>query len=151
MLAIGLTVLVAQLVAIVAIVVNGVTGLVTSLFQAALLVTPAIVMSMAQGILFISIVLLGDLWFGLAGIIWALTRTEVLVVLAGVGMWLASRGRIDRGPAAGSDERAEAALEQATVRRGARPGGAGAAGGASAPQGRVPLRATPLRSRASSA
>lgn len=66
MLAIGLTVLVAQLVATV---VNGFTGLVTSLFQAALLVTPAIVMSMAQGILFISIVLLGDLWFGLAGII----------------------------------------------------------------------------------
>ncbi|PYY33291.1 hypothetical protein DEJ16_13930 [Curtobacterium sp. MCJR17_055] len=65
-LAIGLTVLVAQLVATV---VNGFTGLVTSLFQAALLVTPAIVMSMAQGILFISIVLLGDLWFGLAGII----------------------------------------------------------------------------------
>ncbi|PZE90065.1 hypothetical protein DEI95_12485 [Curtobacterium sp. MCBD17_008] len=150
-LAIGLTVLVAQLVATV---VNGFTGLVTSLFQAALLVTPAIVMSMAQGILFISIVLLGDLWFGLAGIIWALTLTEalvVLVVLAGVGIWLASRGRINRGLAAGSEERAEAALEQATVRRGARPGGAGAAGGASAPQGRVPLPATPLRSRASSA
>ncbi|WP_110911032.1 hypothetical protein [Curtobacterium sp. MCPF17_046] len=146
--AIGLTVLVAQLVATV---VNGFTGLFTSLFQAAGLVTPAIALSMAQGILFVPIVLLGDLWFGLAGIMWALTRTEVLVFLAGVGIWLASRGRIDRGLAAGSEERAEAALEQATVRRGARPGGAGAAGGASAPQGRVPLRATPLRSRASSA
>ncbi|KQS06126.1 MATE family efflux transporter [Curtobacterium sp. Leaf183] len=111
-LAIGLTILVAQLVATV---VNGFTGLFTSLFQAAGLVTPAIAMSMAQGILFIPIVLLGNLWFGLAGIIWALTITEVLVFLAGVVVWLASRGRIDRGLAAGSAERAEAVLEQATV------------------------------------
>ncbi|WIB60468.1 MATE family efflux transporter [Curtobacterium sp. MCLR17_007] len=111
-LAIGLTILVAQLVATV---VNGFTGLFTSLFQAAGLVTPAIAMSMAQGILFIPIVLLGNLWFGLAGIIWALTITEVLVFLAGVVIWLASRGRIDRGLAAGSAERAEAVLEQAAA------------------------------------
>ena len=111
-LAIGLTILVAQLVATV---VNGFTGLFTSLFQAAGLVTPAIAMSMAQGILFIPIVLLGNLWFGLAGIIWALTITEVLVFLAGVVIWLASRGRIDRGLAAGNTERAEAVLEQAAA------------------------------------
>jgi Na+-driven multidrug efflux pump len=109
-LAIGLTILVAQLVATV---VNGFTGLFTSLFQAAGLATPAIAMSLAQGVLFIPIVLLGNLWFGLAGIIWALTITEVLVFLAGVVIWLAARGRIDRGLDAGSAERAEAVLEQA--------------------------------------
>ncbi|OII11078.1 MATE family efflux transporter [Curtobacterium sp. MCBA15_009] len=109
-LAIGLTILVAQLVATV---VNGFTGLFTSLFQAAGLVTPAIAMSLAQGVLFIPIVLLGNLWFGLAGIIWALTVTEVLVFLAGLVIWTASRRRIDEGLAAGSPERAEATLEAA--------------------------------------
>ncbi|MFJ3379680.1 MATE family efflux transporter [Curtobacterium sp. NPDC090217] len=111
-LAIGLTILVAQLVATI---VNGFTGLFTSLFQAAGLATPAIAMSMAQGILFIPIVLLGNLWFGLAGIIWALTITEILVFLAGIVIWLASRGRIDRGLAEGSAERAEAVLEEAAA------------------------------------
>ena len=109
-LAIGLTILVAQLVATV---VNGFTGLFTSLFQAAGLATPAIAMSLAQGVLFIPIVLLGNLWFGLAGIIWALTVTEVLVFVAGVVVWLAARGRIDRGMDAGSAERAEAVLAEA--------------------------------------
>ena len=37
-------------------------------------------MSMTQGVLFIPIVILGNLWFGLAGIIWALTVTEGLVL-----------------------------------------------------------------------
>ncbi|WP_144764838.1 MATE family efflux transporter [Curtobacterium sp. 9128] len=111
-LAIGLTILVAQLVATI---VNGFTGLFTSLFQAAGLVTPAIAMSLAQGVLFIPIVLLGNLWFGLAGIIWALTVTEILVFLAGLVIWLVSRGRIDRGLAEGSAERAEAMLEQAAA------------------------------------
>ncbi|WP_066514582.1 MATE family efflux transporter [Curtobacterium ammoniigenes] len=105
-LAIGLTILVAQLVATI---VNGFTGLFTSLFQAAGLATPAIAMSMAQGILFIPIVLLGNLWFGLAGIIWALTITEIMVFLAGLVIWLASRSRIHRGLAAGSEEHAQAA------------------------------------------
>jgi hypothetical protein len=70
-------------------------------------------MSVTQGILFIPVVLLGNLWFGLGGIIWALTVTEVAVLVAGLGMWLASRRSIDRGLAEGSPERAEQALEQA--------------------------------------
>jgi Na+-driven multidrug efflux pump len=74
---------------------------------------PSIVLSMSQGILFIPIVLLGNLWFGLGGIIWSLTVSEVLVFLIGIGMWLATRKSIDRGLAEGSPERAEAALEGA--------------------------------------
>ena len=70
-------------------------------------------LSMAQGILFIPLVLLGNLWIGLAGIIWALTVTEAIVFLAGVAMWLASRRAIGRGLAEGSPERAEEALDQA--------------------------------------
>jgi Na+-driven multidrug efflux pump len=108
-LATGLTILTAQLVAMV---VNGFTGLLTSLFQATGRAVPAMVMSVAQGVLFIPIVLLGNLWFGLAGIIWALTVTECLVLVVGVGIWLGSRMAIDRGLADGSSERAADVLEQ---------------------------------------
>lgn len=109
-LAIGVTILTAQLVATI---VNGFTGLFTSLFQATGRSVPAIVMSVSQGVLFIPIVLVGNLWFGLAGIIWALTATEILVFLIGVVLWLGSRIAIDRGLAEGSPERAEAVLEEA--------------------------------------
>jgi Na+-driven multidrug efflux pump len=98
---------------LVAMIVNGFRALITSLFQATGRSAPAIVMSMAQGVLFIPIVLLGNLWFGLAGIIWALTVTEGIVFLVGVALWLASRRAIDRGLAEGSPERAEDALEPA--------------------------------------
>ena len=108
-LAIGVVVLTAQLVAAVA---NGFTGLITSLFQATGKAVPSIVLSMSQGILFIPIVILGNLWFGLDGIIWSLTVSEVIVVLIGIGMWLASRRGINRGLAEGSAERAEQMLEQ---------------------------------------
>ena len=108
-LAIGVIVLTAQLVAMVA---NGFTGLITSLFQATGRARPAIVMSMAQGILFVPIVIIGNLWFGLAGIIWALTVPEVIVLLVGIVIWLASRRSIDRDLSEGSPERAEAAMEQ---------------------------------------
>ncbi len=106
-LAIGVTILTAQLVAAV---VNGFTGLFTSLFQATGMIAPAMVLSMAQGVLFIPIVLLGDAWFGLAGIVWALTVTELLVFVAALVLWAVSRGRIARGLAEGSAERAEEAL-----------------------------------------
>ena len=108
-LSIGVVVLTAQLTAMIA---NGFTGLLTSLFQATGRALAATVMSMTQGILFIPIVLLGNLWFGLDGIIWALTVTECAVLLAGVVMVLASRPAIDRGLAEGSPERAEDVLEQ---------------------------------------
>jgi multidrug efflux pump len=111
-LAIGVTILTAQLVAMI---VNGFTGLIASLFQATGPSVPAIVMSVAQGVLFIPIVLLGNLWFGLAGIIWALTVTEGIVFLIGVVIWLASRRAIDRGLAEGSPERADEVLEQAAA------------------------------------
>jgi len=109
-LGIGVTILTAQLVAMIA---NGFTGLITSLFQATGRALPSIVLSMAQGVLFIPIVVLGNLWFGLDGIVWALTVTEVLVFAVGGGMWLASRRSIARGLADGSEERAAEVLAQA--------------------------------------
>ena len=56
--------------------------------------------------------LLGDLWFGLTGVIWALTTTECAVCVVGVVLWAGSRSAIAAGLAEGSPERAEAALEQ---------------------------------------
>jgi len=111
-LAIGATILTAQLVAMIA---NGFAGLITSFFQATGRASAAIVMSLAQGVLFIPIVILGNLWFGLAGIIWALTLTEGIVLVVGIVMWFASRRAIERGLAEGTPERAEEALEPAAA------------------------------------
>ena len=111
-LAIGVTILTAQLVAMIA---NGFTGLITSLFQATGRALASTVMSVTQGILFIPVVILGNLWFGLAGIIWALTATECTVLVIGVAIWLASRRAIVRGLAEGSPQRAEEVLEQAVA------------------------------------
>ena len=109
-LAIGLTIITAQLVAMIA---NGFAGLITTLFQATGRAAAATVMSVTQGVLFIPIVILGNLWFGLPGIIWALTVTEGITFVVGLAMWLTSRGAIDRGLAEGTPERAEAVLEEA--------------------------------------
>lgn len=112
MLAVGVTILTAQLVAMIA---NGFAGLITSLFQATGRALPATIMSTTQGVLFIPIVILANLWFGLTGIIWALTVTEGIVCVVGVVIWLALRRSIDRGLAEGSPERAEGALEAAAA------------------------------------
>lgn len=109
-LTLGVTVLAAQLTAMIA---NGFTGLITSLFQATGQALPATVMSVTQGVLFVPVVLLGNLWFGLPGIIWALTVTEVAVLGAGAVLLLTTRRAIDRGLADGSPERAEEALAMA--------------------------------------
>lgn len=109
-LAVGAAILTAQLVSMI---FNGFTGLLTSLFQAAGLALPATVLSLTQGILFIPIVVFGNLWFGLPGIIWSLTVSEGAVLVAALIMWVASRARIDRGLAEGSQERAEQVLEEA--------------------------------------
>jgi multidrug efflux pump len=109
-LAIGVVVLTAQLVSAI---FNGFAGLITSLFQATGRSMASIVMSVGQGIVFIPIVILGNLWFGLPGIIWSLTVSEGIVFVVGVVMWLASRSSINRGLAEGSPERAEEVLEQA--------------------------------------
>lgn len=111
-LSIGVTILAAQLVAMI---VNGFAGLITSLFQATGLSVPAIVMSMSQGVLFIPIVLLGNMWFGLSGIIWSLTVSEGIVLVVGVLLWLGFRGAIERGLAEGNEEKAEAVLEMSAA------------------------------------
>lgn len=110
LLALGATIITAQLVSMI---FNGFAGLLTSLFQATGRALPATIMSTTQGVLFIPIVILANLWFGLGGIIWALTVSEALVLVAGLVMWAVLRGAIDRGLDEGSSERAEAVLQEA--------------------------------------
>ena len=110
LLGLGAVIITAQLVSMLC---NGFTGLITSFFQATGRALPATVMSVAQGVLFIPIVILANAWFRLDGLIWALTVSEGLVLVAGAAMWLALRGAIARGLAEGSPERAAAALDEA--------------------------------------
>ena len=105
---IGVTVLAAQLVAMIA---NGFTGLITSLFQATGRAAAATGLSLAQALLFFPIVFAGNAVFGLPGVIWALTVTESAVCIVGVVLWLVSPPAIARGLAEGSEERADQALE----------------------------------------
>jgi ABC-type polysaccharide/polyol phosphate export permease len=63
-------------------------------------------------VLFIPIVIVGNLWFGLGGVIWALTVSEAMVLVIGIVMWFVFRHAIDRGLAEGSPERAESTNEQ---------------------------------------
>ena len=79
-------------------------------FQATGRILPATIMSMTQGLAFVPIVVLGNLWFGLNGIIWALTVSEGLVLVAGVALWLASRTAIARGLDEVDPQPADAAL-----------------------------------------
>ncbi|WP_210415854.1 MATE family efflux transporter [Humibacter ginsenosidimutans] len=110
LLAVGVTIMTAQLVAMIG---NGFTGLITSLMQGTGRGTAAIVLSMTQGVLFIPVVILANLWFGLTGIIWALTVTEIMVLIVALILWALNSRGIARGLAEGSPERAEEALAMA--------------------------------------
>ena len=65
---------------------NGFTGLVVAMFQATGQALPATIMAVAQGILLIPVLLVGHAMFGLTGVIWAMTISEVLTF--GIGMVL---------------------------------------------------------------
>ena len=110
LLSLGAVIITAQLVSMI---FNGFTGLITSLFQATGRALPATIMSTTQGVLFIPIVILANLWFGLGGIIWALTVSEGMVLVVGIVIWLGSRTKINRGLSEGNPERAEAVLQHA--------------------------------------
>jgi Na+-driven multidrug efflux pump len=49
------------------------------------------IMSFAQGLLFIPVIILANLLFGLTGIIWAMTATELLTFLTGLVLWVIVR------------------------------------------------------------
>lgn len=67
---------------------NGFTGFFTSIFQASGKEKQALVMSLANGILFIPIILLLHRYFGLYGIIWSMTITELLTFSIGLVLYI---------------------------------------------------------------
>ncbi len=77
-LSIGTSILVAMLISAL---FNGFTGLLTGVFQATGQGAPTMIMSITQGVLYIPMILLLHVLFGLQGIIWSMTVTEVITCL----------------------------------------------------------------------
>ena len=71
-----------------------ITGIITGIFQAIGRAKEATIMSMAQGILLIPIMVSGNYIFGLHGLIWSTTVTEVLTCLLGLSLWVNFRRNI---------------------------------------------------------
>jgi Na+-driven multidrug efflux pump len=103
----GTQVLTAMLVATI---FNGITGLVIAVFQATEQMRNATIMSIAQGVLFIPIVLLGNVVFGITGVIWAMTVTELLTFALGMTLFVLSRRALDAAPSEEAVHAAEEAL-----------------------------------------
>ena len=93
---------------IVSTIFNGFTGLMIAVFQATEQMRNATIMSLAQGILFIPVILVGNAVFALNGVIWAMTVTELLAFGLGIYLYTLSRRAMAAEP---SPEAAESARE----------------------------------------
>ncbi|MPQ30441.1 MATE family efflux transporter [Clostridium estertheticum] len=71
-----------------------ITGLFIGIFQGTGRGKEATIMSVVQGILLIPIMILGKYTFGLDGIIWSMTITEILTCIIGLYLWI----RLKRDP-----------------------------------------------------
>jgi multidrug efflux pump len=89
---------------------NGITGLVIAVFQATEQMRNATIMSVAQGVLFIPVVLIGNAVLGITGVIWAMTVTELLTFGLGLALFAISRRALDAEPSPEAVEAAEEAL-----------------------------------------
>lgn len=85
---------------------NGFTGLIIAVFQATEQMRNATIMSVAQGVLFIPVVLIAGAVFGMIGVVWATTATEVLTLGLGLALVLLSRRALDAAPSAEAMEAA---------------------------------------------
>lgn len=80
-LSVGTTILVAMLVSAL---FNGFTGLFTGIFKASGEGIPTNIMAICQGILFIPVIVVLHAFFGLQGVIWSMTITEVITSAIGM-------------------------------------------------------------------
>ncbi|QAA32644.1 MATE family efflux transporter [Clostridium manihotivorum] len=67
---------------------NGFTTLFIGIFQASGQGTPSTIMSITQGILFIPVIMVMNKFFGLHGVIWSMTITEIITFLTGVVLYI---------------------------------------------------------------
>jgi len=82
---IGIYIIIAMLVSSI---FNGFTGLFTGIFQASGQGVPSIIMSVAQGILYIPVIFLLHKFFGLYGIIWSMAVTEITTFIIGLTLYI---------------------------------------------------------------
>lgn len=87
---------------------NGFTGLIIAVFQATEQMRNATIMSVAQGVLFIPIVLGADALFGMTGVIWSMTVTELLCFVLGAVLFARSRRALAAPPAEAAEQAREA-------------------------------------------
>jgi multidrug efflux pump len=85
---VGALILTAQLVSTI---FNGFTGLMIAVFQGIGAGRATTIMSFAQGVLFIPIVIVANIVFGLTGLIWAMAVTELLTFAIGLVLWAVER------------------------------------------------------------
>lgn len=67
---------------------NGFTGLFLTLFQASGQGTPTMIMSITQGVLYIPTIIILHASFGLHGVIWSMTVTELITCLLGLILFI---------------------------------------------------------------
>ena len=94
---------------------NGFTGLFIAVFQATEQVRNATIMSIAQGVLFIPIILIGNAVIGINGVIWAMTITEALTFSLGILLFVISRRALAAAPSAEAEEAAREVEVEAEV------------------------------------
>lgn len=83
---------------LVATIFNGITGLVIAVFQATQQMRNATIMAVAQGVLFIPVLLLGNALLGMTGVIWSMTVTELITFGLGMLLFWTSRQALDAEP-----------------------------------------------------
>ncbi|SPP25550.1 putative Na+-driven multidrug efflux pump [Brochothrix thermosphacta] len=75
---------------------NGVAGLLMTIFQAAGEGVPTTVLAVLQGVLFIPILFVSHHYFGLHGIVWAMTITETITCLVGLLFYMKFSKKLKR-------------------------------------------------------
>jgi putative MATE family efflux protein len=73
---------------------TGLSGFITSIFQAFGKGVQSNIMSVVRGIALIPIIIAGNIIFGLEGVIWSLTASEFCACAVGVCLWVLSKRKI---------------------------------------------------------
>jgi Na+-driven multidrug efflux pump len=75
---------------------NGFSGLFMSVFQATGQGAPTAIMAITQGVLYIPVIIVLHYIFGLNGVIWSMTVTEVITSVMGVVLFVIFNRKLKR-------------------------------------------------------
>ena len=90
---------------------NGLTMLFMVWFQAAGKAAPPMIMASVQGVLFVPVLLLMNMWWVFTGLVWALTVTEFLTFALGAVLFFVTGGtKVSRLPKAAEPAEMQPAL-----------------------------------------